>query len=188
MSLNISVAPTVEPVSVSEAALHLRVDSDEENSLIASYIKAAREYCENFQNRAYINRTYEYYLDAFPVSDSISIPVNPLSTVTSIKYYDTDDTEATFDAANYLAEVDNNESKISLKYGKTWPSTTLRPHRGVLITFVAGYGDDASSVPEKVKLAILLLIGDYYSNREAGEASKETLTAVERLLWQDRVL
>jgi len=84
--------------------------------------------------------------------------------------------------------VDNYDSKISLKYGKTWPSTTLRPHRGVLITFVAGYGDDASSVPEKVKLAILLLIGDYYSNREAGEASKETLTAVERLLWQDRVL
>ena len=188
MSLKISVQPAIEPVSISEAALHLRVDSDDENSLIASYIKAAREYCESFQNRAYINRTYEYYLDAFPAGDAIRIPVNPLSSVTSIKYYGTDDTEATFDAANYLAEVDNYESKISLKYGKTWPSTTLRPHRGVLITFVAGYGDDASSVPEKVKLAILLLIGDYYSNREAGEASKETLTAVERLLWQERVI
>jgi hypothetical protein len=57
----------------------------------------------------------------------------------------------------------------------------------VCITFVCGYGV-ATDVPDKAKQAMLLLIGDYYANREAGKASEKTITAVERLLWMDRIL
>jgi len=69
--------------------------------------------------------------------------------------------------------------------GKTWPSTTLRSYNGVCVTFVAGTG--LLQCPSEVKQAMLLLIGDYYQNREAGTASEKTIEAVERLLWLERV-
>lgn len=188
MSLKISVQPALEPVSLDEAKLHLRIDTDEEDTLIASYIQAAREYCEGFQNRAYINTTFEYSLDAFPSDDVIKIPINPLVSVTSIDYYDTSDVKTTMSASDYLVECDEFESQISLKYSKTWPSTTLRPHRGVVITFVSGYGATAASTPEAVRNSMRLLIGDSYEYREAGKASEKTIEAVSRLLWLKRVM
>jgi uncharacterized phiE125 gp8 family phage protein len=188
MSLKITSQPASEPVTLAEVKLHLRLESDytTEDDALDRYIQAAREYCEGFQRRAYISTTYEMYLDSFPAGDAIKIPVNPLISVTSVNYYDTDDTEATMSSDDYLVETDNYESQISLKYGKNWPSTTLRPHRGVIVTFVAGYGADATYTPESVKQSVLLLVGDYYANRCAGNASKSTIEAVERLLWLER--
>jgi uncharacterized phiE125 gp8 family phage protein len=157
-----------------------------EDTIITAYIKAARKYCEGFQNRAYITQTWEYWLDAWPDEDYIEIPLPPLSSVTSILYYDTDDTENTLDADEYTVDTDSEPGRVFLNYGESWPSETLRPHQGICITFVCGYGATAASVPELVTLAMLLLIGDYYENREAGKASEKTIKAVERLLWMER--
>jgi hypothetical protein len=103
-----------------------------------------------------------------------------------ISYYDTDNTEYFMSAADYFADDKSEPGRVSLGYGKSWPSTTLRPVNGVCITFIAGYGSTVASIPENVKNAMLLLIGDYHENREAGNASKTTIEAVERLLWMDR--
>jgi len=159
-----------------------------ETTLINGYIKAAREFCENFQNRAFVNQTWELWLDGFPSEAEIEIPLPPLVSVTSVKYYDTGNTEATFDSANYFVDTKSEPGRVCLGYGKSWPSTTLRSHNGVCVTFVAGYGATAANVPQKVKQSMLLLIGDYYSAREAGIASKQTIEAVERLLWLERIL
>lgn len=183
--LKINTAPTSEPVSLSDAAAHCRIDSDDENTLLTAYIKAAREYCEGFQNRAYITQTWELWLDKFPDYDYIEIPLPPLISISSIKYYNTSDTEATFSSSSYFVDVKSEPGRVCLNYGVSWPAATLRAYNGVCVTFVAGYGA-SSAVPEKVKLAILLLVGDYYENREAGSASKEIIEAVERLLWLER--
>jgi len=63
MGLKQTVAPALEPVSLTEAKLHLRIDTTAEDVLISSLIKAARQYCENYQRRAYITQTWELWLD-----------------------------------------------------------------------------------------------------------------------------
>lgn len=68
--------PSVEPVSVIEANEHLRLDSDDEEGLVTNLIKAARQYCEDFQNRAYYTQTYELWLDAWP--EFFELPRPPL--------------------------------------------------------------------------------------------------------------
>ena len=65
----------------------------------------------------------------------------------------------------------------------------LRPSSGhgrpVEITFTAGYGGTAAAVPAAIRQAMLLLIGQWYDNREAvtvGAAGSPMPMAVDALL------
>lgn len=161
-----------------------------ENDLLNALITTARQYAEGFQRKAFVTQTWELWLDAFPNKDYIKIPLPPLQSVTSVKYYDTSDTEATFSSGDYFVDTKSEPGRVALNYGETWPTTALRPANGVCVTFVAGYGDAASDVPKKVKQAMLLLIGHLYEHRESviiGTIVAEVPMAVEALLWQDRM-
>lgn len=50
----ITEEPWLEPITLAETKLHIKVSDTTEDSLITSYITAAREYCENYQNRIYV--------------------------------------------------------------------------------------------------------------------------------------
>lgn len=160
-----------------------------EDNLITDLITAAREYCEVFQRRAYLTQTWELWLDEFPGVDYIQLSRPPLASVTSIEYYNTSDVKATMSASDYFVDTWSTPGCVSLNYGKSWPSTTLRPKNGVCVTYVAGE-TSAASVSKKVKQAMLLLIGHWYENRETvniGNLTTKLDFTVESLLWQDRV-
>jgi hypothetical protein len=78
MALKINTAPAAEPISTDEAKMHLRVDASDEDMLIQSYIKAARQHCEGVLNRQLVTATWELWLDNFPGKDHIDIPLPPL--------------------------------------------------------------------------------------------------------------
>jgi len=110
----------------------------------------------------------------------------------TITYYGTDDT-AYYASGISLAKEDQYEPKVYLRNGQSWPGTTLRPHNGICVTYVAGYGDAAADVPQKIRQALYLLIAHFYENREAvviGQGFTPTVVpmAVEALLWQDRIV
>jgi len=188
MALKLIIPPTTEPITLQEAKNHLRVDGTDDDVLIQSLITTAREYCEAFQNRAYITQTWEMTLDSFPQMP-LKLPRPPLQSVSSIKYIDQNGVETLFDAANYIVDTDSEPGRITLVPGIFWPSVILKPIGGVKIRFVAGYGD-ATKVPMMVKQAILLLIGHWYENREATaeRLPREIEFAVHALLWPDRVV
>lgn len=168
-----------------------------EDDLLTALITVAREYCEGFQNRQYITATWELWLDGFPSDGSTKIPLPPLQAVNSVKYFDTTNVEYTMSTADYFVDAKSEPGRVVLAYGKTygktWPSTTLRPANGVCIEFKAGYGDAAADVPKRVTQAMLLLIGHLYMNREAvhvsssGTSIAEVPFAVKALLGLDRV-
>lgn len=83
MRLKEKTAPTVEPVSLDEAKLHLKVDSADDNALITALIKTARQLAEKETKRALITQTLQMYLDSAPAE--IEIPRPPLQSVVSIK-------------------------------------------------------------------------------------------------------
>jgi uncharacterized phiE125 gp8 family phage protein len=192
MNLKLFTPPAVEPVSLADIVAHLRIDSSDEDSLLLSMIEAARDYCENYQNRAYITQTWELALDTFPSVNEITLPrplLQSAPTAPTVKYYDTVDVEATMAAADYMVDNYAEPGRIVLKYGKTWPSTILRPANGVIIKYVAGYGATAATVPERIIQAIKLLVGHMYENRESTDIKelKEIPFAVHSLLGLDRI-
>jgi uncharacterized phiE125 gp8 family phage protein len=192
MAIKQTAAPTVEPLTLEEAKNHLRVDDDidEDDALINNFIAAARQDCEKFQNRAYVTQTWELWLDAWPDKDYIEIPLPPLQTISSVKYYDTEDTEATLSSDDYFVDAQSEPGRVVLNSGNSWPGTTLRPANGVCVTFVAGYGD-AGDVPKNIKSAILLLVGHFYEHREdviTGISAMPMPHGCEALLWKERIL
>lgn len=177
---------SVEPVTLEEAKLHLRVDSDDEDNLIQSLISTARTYCENYTGRAFATQTLEAYLDEFPVGE-IELPRPPLQSVTSVIYKNSDSVSTTMTVTTeYIVDSDSDVGRIVLPYGKSWPSFTAYTVNPIKIKYVTGY----TAIPESLKQAMLLLIGHWYANREdviTGTISKTIETASRALMNQYRV-
>ncbi len=144
-----------------------------DDAYITTLIKTVRKLAEKFIGRAFITQTWYGYLDDWPDVnkksgiDEIVIPLPPLQSVTSVKYYDTEDAEYTLDATTYYVDTDSEPGRIILEDGETWPSETLRPKNPIVIEFVAGYGATGASVEEELKQFMLLNIGNLYKNRDS---------------------
>ena len=85
-------------------------------------------------------------------------------------------------------DIYSEPARLSETYGYSWPSTYDRLN-AIEITFLAGYGATAATVPETIKQAILLLLAHYYENREAttdGRAITSVPMAYESLIWTER--
>lgn len=191
MAVKLITPPASEPVSVSEAKLHLRVDGTDEDMLISGLITAARQHVEDYTQRALITQTWRLLLDEFPHSDTIHIPMPPLQTVNSITYYDATGALQNLPATDYHVDSESLQGRVVLTQGKCWPATQPRPN-AVTIEFVVGYGD-ATAVPQAIKHAILMLVAHWYEHREAvaigtsGNVATEVAFAVDALLTPYRV-
>ena len=165
------ITRTVAPSAVlttAEAKSHLRVDISTDDTLIDSMISAATDYCELYTGRSFVTRTYRADLSAF--ADVIELPMRPIISITSIKYYDTNSPSVLTTLASSTYNVVNNV--IYRTFGASWPSRYPRMD-SVQITFTAGYAPTSSpevaaeNVPDAVKAAILLIVGELYENRES---------------------
>lgn len=196
MSLAITSQPATEPLSTAEAKSHLRVDISDDDTLIDSYVKAARLLVERAVNRQLITATYRLKMDDFDDpryavdSRSIVIPRAPLQSVSSIQYLDTDGSTQTLASSKYTVYTDSLPGRIVLNQSEVWPAVQQQTWNTVTITFVAGYGNAASDVPETLRSAIRLLVGHFYENREAavvGMSAKELPLSVKSLLATEKV-
>lgn len=173
MGLKLNTAPSVEPVTLTEAKLHCKVDSTDDDTLLTALIVAARQQAEHQTGRALVTQIWELSLDEFPV-DSLEIPKPPLQTVASISYLDANGTRQTLANTEYQVIVDELLGRIVSAYGKSWPSCREVPG-SVVVTFTAGYGL-AAAVPESIKSWIKLAVNTLYNQRDVvivGASSSE---------------
>ncbi len=158
---------------------------------IESYITVARDMIEGHTGRRLINQTWNYYLDRWPISNTLKIPYAPLVSVSSVKYTDVDGVEGTLSTSDYDVDINSEPGRVVLKETASWPSVTLNPLNPINIEYVAGYGT-STNVPKIIKHAIKLIVGDLYENRENSRDTKygelkEIPLAAARLLRGKRV-
>lgn len=180
--------PSAEPVSLIEAKLHLRVDGDDDNTLIALQISAVREQVELEARRSLMTQTLAVRLAEWPTGDRLWLPQPPLQSVTHIKYTDDDGALQTMAASDYIVYTDPEPGHVVLTASTNWPAADLQPGESIVITYVAGYGA-ATAVPARYKQAMLLLLGHWYENRESvvvGAITGELPMAVRSLLDVER--
>lgn len=163
------VDPTEEPCTLSEVKTAIRVDHDEEDALISSYISAARGNLEQLTQRSFMDQTWILSAQKWPGRD-VELPYGPVQSVSSVKYYDADEVQQTLDSSLYQVDLDSDLCRIRPTPDDTWPTIYPGRYDAIEITYVTGYGGGSSGsndVPSQLKVAIYLLVGHYYRNREA---------------------
>ena len=151
-------------ISTAEAKTHLRVDISDDDTYIDTLIATATKLCEDYTNRAFITQTITQEFDYF--TSPLMLKVNPVISLTSLKYYDTDENQQTItdNTANFQKDFNSDNAAIYSGLTNSFPSIgdTINPIEAI---YVAGYGA-ASAVPDNIKHAIKLMVSHLYENRE----------------------
>ena len=187
----LDTAATSEPIALSEAKLFLKVDTSDDDALIGTIISSAREYVENFTCYQLLSATYTQYLDKFPNKNTaIELLMNPVSAVTHVKYYDSDNTLQTWNTSNYDTDLKGKPARITLANDATFPTVYDRTN-AVEIKFVAGYAStSATGFPKQLLNAMYLIIGHLYENRQdviVGSIVSEMKKGADSILRQYRI-
>lgn len=169
-------APSAEPVTLTDAKLHLRVDHSDDDTLIASLITAARQQAEHRTGRRFGVQTWQRAYDAFPAW-SLMLPDPPVIEIVSIKYDDQDGAEQTLAPADYRLRP-HSEPGVVLPV-KAWPTAAAEPG-AVRVTYRCGV-DATDARWQSLRAWMLLAIGTWYAQREA--AGPVQTHALPREFW-----
>lgn len=176
-------------VSTADLKAHLRVEHTAEDTLIAAYGAAAVAHLEGadgWLGRALAEQTWELKLDDF-CGGEIRLPLPPLVSVESVKYYDASDVLQTLSTAAYqvIGVNGNQPGKVALNYGYSWPTVRIK-REAVVVRFKVGYLDPAiNALPTPISQALKLLVGHWYVQREpvlVGSIAEELPLTVKALL------
>ena len=152
MPLVCIIQPAAPPLSVAELRAHVRQDITADDPLLDVYLRAAREFAQNWCRRTLVACRYKLVLDSFPGSDLVGVPYGvpyslpgqavlleygPVLAVQSIKYLDMSATQQTLSPSVYTAELSGLPARVTPRFGQIWPPTL--PQIGAIeIVFDAG--------------------------------------------------
>jgi len=203
-------APIVEPFTLAQARTFLRLDlpgfpgDTSQDPLIASWIRAGRQWIERSIDRSIGEQTLMVTLDSFTparcVAESralVELPLGPVRSIVSIEYIAPGETAPDVflsvpPSAYHLTAA--APQRVVLRSGAAWPSARGE-FEAVRIKYVAGYavGDDVSGekVGDDLLAAMRLLLGHFWLNRQAitpssTAAAQELPLGVQALLWPNR--
>jgi len=173
--------------TTAEAKDFLKIDTNADDTLIDNLIKAATESCQIYTNQYFLNTVVEQYSDKW--SEIYTLYKSPVSSITHIKYYDTNDTEQTWSDTNYILDDVSKPARIGLAVDATLPSLSDRIN-AVHVKYTVGYGTASTDVPDGIKQAVLLTLGNWYENRQTvitGRTATELPLSSQYLLDQYKV-
>ena len=157
MTLSLVTGPSVEPLDLADAKLHLRVDGTDEDSLIEGLIAAARLSVEANLGLALINQTWKWSPENTGKTGDGShckIPLGPVSAIVSVS------------VAGQTLPPSEYSFVPGLRASVTFNSALQNSE--IHIIFVAGFGMSASDVPRDLRHAVAMLVAHWFENREPG--------------------
>ncbi len=153
-------APATEPLTLGETKSYLRIDHDDEDSLVGDLIVTARMHAENWLRRSLISQAWKLgYDECAPMK--ISLPMGPVSAITSVT----------------IINRDNSSSVVSDEcYSLNSAMTMLRfdiPLHGfqIEVAYDTGYGATGAHVPSPIRQGMLNHIAVLYDARGEGNSA-----------------
>jgi uncharacterized phiE125 gp8 family phage protein len=167
MNLIILTEPPVEPVTLAEVYLHLRLDltpgspaSHPHDTMLTRFIKTARRECEQIAHMAFVSQRLLQVTNGFPATRKVALLRPPVISVLSVAYYDADKALQPIDPANYFL-TDEQIPQLQFVPAFSFPAAHARAD-SLRIEHMAGFApvgsppDYAAGVPDEIKAAILL--------------------------------
>tara|TARA_Y100000593_G_scaffold516_1_gene981 strand:+ start:805 stop:1266 length:462 start_codon:yes stop_codon:yes gene_type:complete len=150
-------------------------------------VAAATESCQIYTNQYFINTVVTQYSDNW--KEFYSLYKSPVSSITHIKYYDKDDSLQTLAASNYILDDTYEPARIGIAVDGELPNVADRIN-AVQVKYTVGYGTASTDVPEGIRTAIILTVGNWYENRQSvitGRTATELPLSSQYLLDQFKI-
>ena len=173
MALDVTTAPTFEPVTLPEAKETLGVRHGRHDSLITGLIVAARRFVETALRQTLPTTTWTLYLDAWPGKRlfggspidklAILLPNPPAVSVTSVKSIDTDGTQQTIASSVYTLDVKSWPARLALAWEQSWPTVRAIVNT-IEIEYIAGRA--AADIPDTLQAGIRMVVQHLYDHPE----------------------
>ena len=194
MKTVVVTSATGEPITLEDVKNHLRLELGEtdEDDLLNGLIVSARQQVEALTGRKLMPQTWKVYFDSWPEGnkyDHFDIPYPPLRSIpsTGLVYTSSTSGSTTLSSTAWASDIVSEPGRLVLDYNDDWPTETLHNNNPIAIEFQCGYST-TNNIPETLKLAMKLIIGHGYENREnvtvtpSGMNMQETPWAVKTLL------
>jgi len=168
MALKQIEPPALEPVSLDEAKLYLRVDNTAEDDAISLLIAASRGLFERETGLILLRQSWQLTLDKWPVRSADShrrvyLPLRPILGVASV-VVSVGGVAVNVPDTDYHLDADASPPRLTEQAAGLWPKPDV-PAAGITIDFDAGFGDAVETVPAPLRLAVLKLVAEAYENR-----------------------
>lgn len=153
------LAPTtIEPaISVAEAQAFVRIESGEEEALVAGLIRTATALCEAFLNQVLIARPFSETRAATGEWQRLSLA--PVRSIDLVELIAADGSSSTLAAGAYGIDIDSA--------GDGW-FRLLDPgaQRRVRVSGIAGIASGQNEVPEPIRQGVVRLVGHLFASRD----------------------
>ena len=186
-SLKVDTAAVNPVFTTAQAKEFLKVDVSTDDTLIDNLVLAATESCQIYTNQYFIDTVVTQYSDNW--KEFYTLYKSPVSAITHVKYYDTDDHLTTLAASNYILDDVSKPARIGLAVDATLPDLADRIN-AVHVKYTVGYGAASTDVPDGIKQAVLLTLGNWYENRQTvitGRTATELPLSSQYLLDQYKI-
>lgn len=185
MTWRVVTAPASEPVSLSEAKAHLRLEESADDTYVTTLIAAARTHIEKACARGLVLQTIELLKPGF-LAEGLALEGGHLATTPNlvVKYLDEDNVEQTLGASNYYVVTggEHGPARLYLEPDGEWPELADRVD-ALRISYRVGW-DTPAAVPASLRQATLLLVSQMYEHRtpEVAGVLAQVQFAVEALI------
>lgn len=164
--------PALPIVRLSEAQAYLRIETGEEEALLAGLIRTASGLCESFIDQVVIARPFE--ADVAASCCWQRLPVTPVRSIGEVDSVAVDGTATPLAGSTYAVDIDAT--------GDGWVRLP-RPYSVTRIRVggTAGIADDENGVPEPIRQGVLRLVAHLFTDRDgSGGEPPAAVTA----LWR----
>ncbi len=183
MALVVTSGAAEEPVTVSEAKAHLRLDGSAEDILVASLILTSRLHIEAALGLALIAQGWRLTLDQWPENGEVRFPLRPIRSIAQVTVKTSEGAITVIPPESYLLDGEGLRPCLLSRNGR-WQAPGV-PANGIEIEFIAGIGEAADGIPQPIRHAVLLLVAHWYEHRdplEIGSTAAAIPAAVSDLL------
>lgn len=179
-----TIATSLPPVTLDEVKAYLRIDGNDDDSVLLALIDAATEWVEEQTRQTLQLSESTQTIDGFPTNGVIVLPAMPLRSVNYVWYFNETGDQQLVPSNSYTVDITTKPGRIVLKPSRTWP-TTDGSAASVWIEYTAGYST-AASVPATLRQAIKFMVGHWFEHREAATDRRidKVPLAVESILQQ----
>jgi uncharacterized phiE125 gp8 family phage protein len=144
-------------VTMSEAQAYVRIETGEEEAVLAGLIRSASALCEAFVNQVVIARPFELDLPASGNWERLA--VTPVKSISEVATLEADGVAAVLPNDGYAVDIDSS--------GDGWVRVVQADGAlRVRVTGTAGIADDENGVPEPIRQGVLRLIAHLFTTRD----------------------